>query len=376
MFGSFSAAFALTFSPSDLDMDAPWLRSAPSSTLEYIGADYSTLAGDLDWTLDEDGLYLAPGVMRFRRGWTVFRDAAEQAFSVAYTVDCVGCVGPRAITKAIGARRYQLEQYGLTIVPSRVLYPRNWIGAHELVRTLPTGEARAELERLAQSSWSVHLFGRMTDHLRIQPGSLAAEAFAAFSLGVPRRTGRLSSGDDELARPSPAWTAGPSLRFPKRYTYRSRVRLEQRETPDVHLLGSLDGRFDGVDLIALRGVPVRFSGDPNRLEATVRLSTTAGGRIALTTGAGSAGAVGRTPDGEADPAHGASFAVRLAPGQATLRTLNAILRGVLYLPPLPPPPRPPTSAAPAEPATDCLRIELKWGNERVTGDIEIDLSDL
>ena len=35
-------------------MDAPWVRSPPDSNVEFIGADYSTLASDLDWTLDED----------------------------------------------------------------------------------------------------------------------------------------------------------------------------------------------------------------------------------------------------------------------------------------------------------------------------------
>lgn len=340
-------------------MDAPWIRSPPDADLEYIGADYSTLASDLDWTLDEDGLYLAPGVMRFRRGWTVFRDAAEQAFSVAYTIDCFGCVGPRAITKAIGARRFQLEQHGLSIVPSHVLYPRNWITAHELVRALPAGEAKKELGRLAKGSWSVHLFGKMTNHLRIQPGSIAAEAFTLFSLGVPRRTGRLSSADEELARAPSSWSDGPTLRLPETYRYRARTRLEQLEIPRVDLMGSLNGRFDGTDLISLRGCP-RTSSAPN---ATLRLATASGGSITLTEGTGSSGIIINSSTGDAAPAGAESFEVRVAEGQANLRNLNALLRGILYTPP-----------SNSDISEDVIQLAISWGEETIEGSIAVDLS--
>lgn len=353
-------SLTLFSSASDLDMDAPWIRSAPQSDVEFIGADYSTLTSDLDWTLDEDGMYLAPGVMRFRRGWTMFRDAAEHAFSVAYTPDCFGCVGPRAITRAIGARRYQLEQAGLVIVPSHVLYPYNWIGAHELVRARPVGEAVAELAKLAQSSWSIHLFGKMTNHLRIQPGSIAAEVFAAFNLGVPRKTGLLSSGDTELARPSPDWKSGPQLRVPRNYTYRTRTDLETIETAHVDLLGSLNGRFDGLDLIYVRGVPQASENSA----ATIRLATSRGGRVVLSAGSGSSGVWARTDRGEADPAGGESVEVELGAQQANLRAINSILRGVTYVPP----------AAPHSAEFDLLRTEVLWAGAQLQGKTFVSLT--
>jgi hypothetical protein len=49
-----------------------------SQTLVTISSS-STLTSDLEWTLDEDGMYLAPGVMRFRRGWTVFRELRRRS---------------------------------------------------------------------------------------------------------------------------------------------------------------------------------------------------------------------------------------------------------------------------------------------------------
>lgn len=343
-------------------MDAPWIRSPPSSNIEFIGADHSTLASDLDWTLDEDGMYLAPGVMRFRRGWTVFRDAAERAFSVAYTADCFGCVGPRAVTKAIGARRYHLEQCGLTIVPPRVLYPYNWIGAHELVRTRPAGEAAAELAKLVQSSWSIHLFGKMTNHLRVQPGSVAAEAFAAFNLGVPRNTGLLSSGDVELAHPSDAWTTGAELRYPRNYTYRTRTEMEAMEAGPVDLLGSLDGRFDGLDLISVRGVPKTAAA--GGASATIRLATSRGGHIVLSAGSGSSGTSIRTDQGEADPAGGETIELRTRSQQTNLRLVNSILRGIAYVPP----------AAADATKSDVLRIEVDWAGTRLAGEVHVSLS--
>ncbi|GAA5991412.1 hypothetical protein JCM10908_003301 [Rhodotorula pacifica] len=349
--------FLFKYGGTYLDMDAPWIRSPPNSYVEFIGADYSTLASDLDWTLDEDGMYLAPGVMRFRRGWTVFRDAAEHAFSVAYTPDCFGCVGPRAITKAIGARRYQLEQSGLTILPPRVLYPRNWITAHELVRALPAGEAANELARLVQTSWSIHLFGKMTNHLRIQPGSIAAEAFATFNLGVPRKTGLLSSSDAEPARPAPEWSSGAQLHFPQNYTYRTRTALEAAETADIDLVGSLDGRFDGLDLIMVRGVPEQSP----QSAATLRFTTSRGGRIVLSAGSGSSGTWARTNRGEADPAGGSATAIRLDPQQTSLRAINSILRGISYAPP---------TDLDAE-QSDCLGIEVEWGGQNLRGRIHI-----
>ncbi|GAA5827980.1 hypothetical protein JCM11251_005676 [Rhodosporidiobolus azoricus] len=367
--------FLFNFGGTYLDMDAPWVRSPPDSDYEFIGADYSTLSSDLDWTLDEDGMYLAPGVMRFRRGWTLFRDIMESAFSAKYSPDCFNCVGPRAITNAVRSKRHQLEQNGFKIVAPHVLYPRNWISSHELVRALPSGEGRAELARIARESWSIHLFGKMTNHLRIQHGSVVAEAFNAFSLRVPRKTGLLSSIDTDLASPLSPAEGGLELRFPPSYVYRARTTEQQLETPHLDLLGSLDGRFDGLDLISLRGVPSSFSSSPSpspfssfRLPAYIHLSTSpspSGGRVALLPS--SSRLPGRTSSGEGEPAAAQELVLSLP--EATLRDINAVLVGVVYLPPV----RRASAQEDGEKGQDEVLIEVKWGEEKVQGKIRVEV---
>ncbi|GAA5906313.1 hypothetical protein JCM8208_003512 [Rhodotorula glutinis] len=353
--------FLFKFGGTYLDMDAPWVRSPPDAKVEFIGADHSTLASDVDWTLDESGMYLAPGVMRFRRGWAVFRDIMESAFSPSYSPECFNCVGPRAITSAVRARRYQLELHGFTIVPPHVLYPRNWLAAHELVRALPPGEAHAQLARIADQSWSIHLFGKMTNHLRIQPRSIVAEAFAAFSLGVPRPTGPLSSSadldDDALDAPPrtlPSSHTALSLRHPPQYTYRARSALARDEVPHLDLLGSLDGRFDGLDLVAVRGA---LPSGLTSARAEVRLSTARGGKVALEP-PGSLG--GRTGSGEAGPAAGEE--VRFVLDDARLKDINAVLRSAVYVPP-----------SGDEVREDELRVVVEWGGERFAGVVSVSI---
>lgn len=305
----------------DLDMDAPWVRSPPNSNLEFIGADYSTLASDLDWTLDEDGMYLAPGVMRFRKGWTLFKDIMEQAFSATYRADCFNCVGPRAITLGVRPRRRQLELAGFTIVPSNVLYPKNWITSHELVKTLPAGQALVELEKIVETSWSIHLFGKMTNHLRIQRGSIVGEAFDYFSLGIPRRVGYLSTSDRELGKP--LLGQGLELRAPSTYRYRSRLSLIEEEVKHLELRGSVDGRFDGLDLIFMRGAQA-----PRVDRAEVRVTTQRGGKV--TWSSSSARLAGRSMEGEGEVA-GATGLVVVLEG-ASVRDVNAVLGSLRLLP--------------------------------------------
>lgn len=302
-------------------MDAPWVRSPPNSNLEFIGADYATLASDLDWTLDEDGLYLAPGVMRFRKGWTLFKDILEQAFSATYRADCFNCVGPRAITLGVRPRRRQLELAGFTIVPSHVLYPKNWITSHELVKTLPAGQAAPELAKIIETSWSIHLFGKMTNHLRIQKGSIIGEAFDTFSLGIPRRVGYLSTSDRELGKPSLG--QGLELRAPKTYQYRSRLSLIAEEVKNLDLIGSVDGRFDGLDLIFVRGATT-----PRVEKAEVRVTTRLGGKV--TWASSSSRLPGRSQGGEGEDSGATELVISLE--DATVRDVNTVLGSLRLLP--------------------------------------------
>ena len=300
-------------------MDAPWVRSPPDSNLEFIGADYATLASDLDWTLDEDGMYLAPGVMRFRKGWNLFRDIMEQAFAVTtYRVDCFNCVGPRAITLGVKSNRRLLELAGFTILPSHVLYPKNWITSHELVKALPSGGGKMELAKIVEGSWSIHLFGKMTNHLRIQKGSIVDEAFETFSLKIPRRIGFLSSADQELGNGDDLGR-GLELRLPSTYTFRSRLALATLEVPELDSLGSVDGRFDGLDLIFVRGAK-----EPKVSRATIVVETTEGGRIAWSAKSGRPGGRSGTGQGEL----GGGSEVKVVIDEATVKDVNAVLGSI------------------------------------------------
>lgn len=309
----------------DLDMDAPWVRSPPDSNLEFIGADYATLASDLDWTLDEDGMYLAPGVMRFKKGWTLFKDIMEASFSVStYRVDCFNCVGPRAITVGVKSKRRLLELNGFTILPNTVLYPKNWVTSHELVKTLPKGEAGKELAKIIEGSWSIHLFGKMTNHLRIQDGSIVGLAFETFSLRIPRRIGYLSTSDKELGNPI-GLGEGMELVLPEVYNYRSRLDLIASEVKNLNTLGSIDGRFEGLDLIFIRGTKV-----PSVSGVEISVSTSNGGTVAWSSS--SARISGRMggENGDGGIIGGKELIVKLE--KSSLRDVNVLLGSLVYLP--------------------------------------------
>ncbi|SCV74715.1 BQ2448_7744 [Microbotryum intermedium] len=338
--------FLFKFGGTYLDMDAPWVRSPPDSNVEFIGADYSTVASDLDWTLDEDGIYLAPGVMRFRRGWTLFRDIMESAFSPRRT--------------ALIASTASLN--GFKIVPSFVLYPRNWINSHELVKRLPEGQADAELRAIAEKSWSIHLFGKMTNHLRIQPGSIIAEAFERFELRIPRRIGYLSSGEKELGTPSLG--TGLRLEAPTNYVYRSRAELSHDEVRHLDLRGSIDGSFDGLDLIFVRAVQ-----SPRVAKASIRVWLKRGGKIAFRSSSArvfakreAANASEAVPRLVTDGELGAVSQVGLDLLDASLRDVNVVLGSLVYV-------RSPVGVR--EWNGDEMSIEVAYGSERASQVVHI-----
>jgi hypothetical protein len=284
--------------------------------------------------------------MRFRKGWTLFRDIMEQAFSATYRADCFNCVGPRAITLGVRSRRRQLEMAGFTILPSHVLYPKNWITSHELVKTLPPQQARDELANIVKTSWSIHLFGKMTNHLRIQKGSIVGEAFDAFSLAIPRRVGYLSTSDRELG--SPVLGQGLELVAPSQYVYQSRLNMLQQEVENLHLLGSIDGRFDGLDLIYARGVKQPVA---NPAELFVR--TRHGGRATWTSS--SARRPGRSAQGEGEV--GGATELSLSIQNATIKDVNVVLGSLRLLPP-------PESFGPWQ--EEMVEIQVVFGEERAT----------
>jgi hypothetical protein len=143
---------------------------------------------------------------------------------------------------------------------------------------------------------------------------------------------------------------GVQLRFPPSYTYRARTTLEQLETPNLSLVGSADGHFDGLDLISLRGV--RASGS-TAARAEIRFSTAKGGRVAYSV----RGLSARTADGQAELAGGND--VEIVVNEARLRDINAVLRSIVYVPP-----RRAVDGR-VEDLVDELRIEVGWGEEKV-----------
>ncbi|GAA95610.1 glycosyltransferase family 32 protein [Mixia osmundae IAM 14324] len=336
-----------------LDMDAPIVRAPPDPAMEFIGADYSTEAEDLSWTLDEDRMYLAPGVMRFRRGWTMFREISEHAFSGIYSPECFNCVGPRAITSYIKPRRRQYELGGLTILPSNILYPKNWVHARELVEVRDRYVAELELREISRESWSIHLFGKMTNHLKIHSNSTIGVALAAYALDIPRPASRLSTASDELGM---AIAASPlKLVYPMQYTYRSRLVLARSGHRLAIWSGSSDGAFDGEDKIFLRG------GLLPRVDTAEVTVLTRYGKVSLS---GATTGLRASADGDSglyDAQQGGSQHIRLMLRDATLRDVNVLLGSVIYLPPR------------QKTAQDDLLVSVIFGEESVAANVQVSL---
>lgn len=177
-----------------MDMDALWIQAPPNPDVQFIGGDHSSLESDLDWTLDSTGLYLAPGVMRLRRGWKLLRQISEDVFNPdVYSPDCFNCVGPRAITGHVKPQRSLLVQVGgLHILPTHVLYPKNYLEAHTFLEpTAPSPDlavkdpAMAKVQDLLdQGTWSIHLFGKMTKGMPVQAGSVVNAIFKRWALYI------------------------------------------------------------------------------------------------------------------------------------------------------------------------------------------------
>ncbi|CAJ0825550.1 17940_t:CDS:2 [Entrophospora sp. SA101] len=231
-----------------MDMDALWIRAPPDPKLQFIGSDASNVPSDLEWTLDEDGTYLAPGVMRFRKGWSMFREIAERAFSPTYTTSCFNCVGPRAITMYVKEYREILEKNGLLILPNRILYPRNYLHIDKLLKPDPT--AYRELSKIENLSWSIHLFGKMTNHLLIEDNSVVALVIKKFSLDIPHPPAPLSSvsGKTDYYK-NRKMEYKFQLEGPRKYIFVPETAAEEVDK----YAGSVNGQFQGLNVIFIRG---------------------------------------------------------------------------------------------------------------------------
>lgn len=266
------------------------------------------MPADHAWTLDHDGLYLQTGIMRFKQGWTLFRDVLEHAFStVQYDPACVDCVGSRALTAQVRRDRSRLQASGLSILPHEKLSPSEWVTAPELFASRPGEEAGVEFDRISTSSWALNLFGKTTDRLEIMHDSVVARALDTFALGVSH----------------PVLISQPSafeLRAPKMYHYKAR-NVDELEDQRA----SLNGRFEGADLLFVRGSSNAHA------PATIKIATTAGGRFTFAPASQAHGLAGSTRSDPGVPATSTDIQLTLGT-DATLRDINAFLVDLLYIP--------------------------------------------
>ncbi|KAI8335386.1 galactosyltransferase-domain-containing protein [Chlamydoabsidia padenii] len=279
-----------------MDMDALWIRLPPDTNMEFIGSDYTSVTSDLQWTLDDTGLYLPQGVMRFKRGWKLFREMAETAFS-AYTYDpqCFNCGGPKAITTYVRQHRDSLEANGFTILPRQVLYPSSYLEINKYL--LPDPLADQELRtQLMRTSWNIHLFGKMTNGLSVQRNSIIDLVLRAFDLDLPHASAKTG----EIVSSTGTRTVPLRLIGPRDYIYRARSSLSPLT------LDSAPGKLQGLNVIYIRGGPSLLA------KVTIDVGVT----------------VGRIQLGGAEPFIKTSMVLE----KVTQQEVNAVLSSLVYLP--------------------------------------------
>jgi hypothetical protein len=153
------------------DTDAIALRSLPRE--EFIGMDFSDSTAE--WFLDtEKHIYLAPGLMRVGPGRLMIRELFEKIFTVkSYKPECFNCVGPRAITAVMKAHLEAADPEALQIAlyPTHFLYPMNFKEVSQLFYSSNSARTWGYLQHLRRSSYSLHLFGKMTKNLVPELGS-------------------------------------------------------------------------------------------------------------------------------------------------------------------------------------------------------------
>ncbi|CAO3591932.1 unnamed protein product [Absidia cylindrospora] len=334
-----------------MDMDALWIRLPPDNNMEFIGSDYTSIESDRQWTLDETGLYLPQGVMRFKRGWKLFREMAETAFS-AYTYDpgCFNCGGPKAITTYVRQHRAALENAGFTILPRQVLYPSSYLDIHNYL--LPDLLADHELRtNLMRTSWNIHLFGKMTNGLSVQRGSIVDLVLRAFDLDLPHASAKTG----EIVSSTATRTVPMRLVGPRDYVYHARSSLPpppaaativapSTDTIDPAtslLLEAAPGKLQGLNVVYIRGGPSTMT------QVTIDVDV-AVGRVQM-----------GFPLGE--PSLKSSIFLK----DASQQQVNAVLNSIVYIP---------SSLHVANGGKDLMHISVSYGDDdlvKVADTIEV-----
>ncbi|ORY08291.1 hypothetical protein K493DRAFT_332421 [Basidiobolus meristosporus CBS 931.73] len=190
-----------------MDMDALWLQSVENSQMEFVGSDLSKVQSDNEWTLDDNGKYLANGVMRFRRGRIMFREMMESVFRDEIPKDCYNCLGPKALTSYVRNNRY-LETNGLNILDREVLYPVGYLAVSKMFKADPN--ANQQIRDWFDKTWSLHLFGKMTNILPINANSVVDIIFQNFTLKTTEKLPHVElMGPSELNISKPPKTGVP-----------------------------------------------------------------------------------------------------------------------------------------------------------------------
>ena len=158
-----------------LDMDAILLRQLPD--LEFAGLDDPN--GECSWCFPGN-MYVAPGVMRLLPNRKFCYDILETSFGPSYDPECFNCVGPKAFTTQL-ANIPEQDRLFMNLLPKHILYPLSYHQVHALFDgSLPQPDLYLKL--LTRSSWSVHLFGHVTNKLPISDHSVVRALFSLLDM--------------------------------------------------------------------------------------------------------------------------------------------------------------------------------------------------
>jgi hypothetical protein len=176
-------------------MDALILQPLPNE--EFIGYDQIDPNERCVWCIgNKSNLYLAPGVIRFRPNRKVLRDILEEAFSPRYNPSCFTCVGPARYTLHIIEDRNNndSELINLKLLEPHRFYPYIWTETSTIFHKAEQ-DTSLELADLMKRSYSLHLFGHISDELDIVQGSLIDRLFDRYDLGDlrPKISNRIRS---------------------------------------------------------------------------------------------------------------------------------------------------------------------------------------
>lgn len=183
-----------------MDMDALILQPLPRE--EFIGYDRSGAGDGCAWCAkNTSGLYLAPGFMRFLPNRTVLREVLENTFDQnVYDPTCFNCVGPKAFTQHILRHREanSSETMHLRLLEPHRLYPFMWKETVQIFQDVQDDTSLFVADTMKRS-YSLHLFGHMSDKYTIARGSIIDILMDRLDLGDTRS--KIKNRDPDIVHP-------------------------------------------------------------------------------------------------------------------------------------------------------------------------------